>query len=186
MTPPLFPVGLVVEGRACLVVGGGVVAARKAASLATCGALVTVVAPQVDPALGDVEVRVERRAYRPGEAADYRLVVAATDDPAVNARVYADADAAGVWCNVVDDPDHCSVSFPAVARRGPVTVTVATDGASPTLAALLRDRVAERFLTPEVAAAARAAGERRAELRAAGRPTASVDWRPLVTRSLPE
>jgi siroheme synthase-like protein len=100
--------------------------------------------------------------------------------------VFEDAEAAAVWCNVVDDPDHCSVSFPAVARRGVVTVTVATDGASPALAALLRDRVAERFLTPEVADAARAAGERRADLRAAGRATASVDWRELLTPALPD
>jgi precorrin-2 dehydrogenase/sirohydrochlorin ferrochelatase len=106
VTAPLFPVGLVVEGRACLVVGGGTVAARKAASLAECGAVVTVVAPEIGAALERPDIRQERRPYRSGEAAAYRLVIAASDAPAVNAEVYADAEAAGIWCNVVDDPAH--------------------------------------------------------------------------------
>jgi precorrin-2 dehydrogenase/sirohydrochlorin ferrochelatase len=177
VTPPLYPVGLVLEGRPCLVVGGGTVAARKVAGLVACGAAVTVVAPVVGDELRTLGVTLAERPYEPGEAAGYRLVVAATDDPAVNARVFADAEAAGVWCNVVDDPAHCSVSLPAVARRGPVTVAVATDGASPTLAAALRDRIAEQVLTPEVERIALEAREIRRELQAAGRPTSSFDWR---------
>jgi len=184
VTPPLFPVGLVVDGRPCLVVGGGSVAARKVVSLVACGALVTVVAPDVDHEIRAAEVVIEERPYRSGEAAGYWLVIAATDDPAVNAEVYTDCEAAGVWCNVVDDPAHCSVSLPAVARRGPVTVSVATDGASPSLAAALRDRVAERILTPEVEAMARSAGDVRRELQLAGRPTTSLDWRALFHSAL--
>ena len=184
MTPPLFPVGLVVEGRPCLVVGGGAVAARKVASLLACGARVTVVAPHVVDEIRASGAAVEERPYRPGEAAGHRLVIAATDDPAVNAAVFDDCEAAGVWCNVVDDPAHCSVSLPAVARRGPVTVTVATDGASPALAGLLRDRVADRFLTPQVEALARSASETRRDLQAAGRPTDVVDWRSRLSAAL--
>jgi precorrin-2 dehydrogenase / sirohydrochlorin ferrochelatase len=186
VTPPLYPVGLVLEGRPCLVVGGGRVAARKVAGLVACGAHVTVLAPAiVDEIRGaGPSVVVEERGYRDGEAAGYRFVIAATDDPAVNARVYADAEAAGVWCNVVDDPAHCSVSLPAVARRGPVTVAVATDGASPTLAAALRDRIAEQVLTPAVERVALDAREIRRELQADGRPTTSFDWRALVASAL--
>jgi len=86
-TAPVYPVALVVEGKPCLVVGGGAVAARKVASLVECGADVTVVAPEVGEALralvrspGEVggSVRVEARCYRPGEAARFRLVVTAT------------------------------------------------------------------------------------------------------------
>jgi precorrin-2 dehydrogenase/sirohydrochlorin ferrochelatase len=76
------------------------------------------------------------------------------------------------------------VALPAVARRGPVTISVATDGASPALAALLRDRVAQRFLTPEVEALAHSAAALRAELRAAGRATSSVDWRDVLAPAL--
>jgi precorrin-2 dehydrogenase / sirohydrochlorin ferrochelatase len=185
VTPPLFPVGLVVEGRPCLVVGGGTVAARKVASLVACGARVTVVAPTVVDEVRGREVAVDERPYGAGDAArGYWLVIAATDDPSVNAQVFADAEAAGVWCNVVDDPAHCSVSLPAVARRGPVTVAVATDGASPTLAAELRDRVADRFLTPEVERLARSAGEVRRDLQAAGQPTTVLAWRDIVTSAL--
>jgi siroheme synthase-like protein len=184
VTPPLFPVGLVVDGRPCLVVGGGAVAARKVGALLVCGAVVTVVAPVVGDEIRASGADVEQRPYRHGEATAYRLVIAATDDPAVNAAVFADCEQAGVWCNVVDDPAHCSVSLPAVARRGPVTVSVATDGASPTLAAILRDRVAERILTPEVEAMARSAGEVRRELQLAGRPTTALDWRALFHSAL--
>jgi siroheme synthase-like protein len=186
VTPPLFPVGLVVDGRPCLVVGGGAVAARKVAALLTCGAVVTVVAPEVDDEIRASGAAVDERSYRPGEAAAYRLVIAATDDPAVNAAVFDDCESAGVWCNVVDDPAHCSVSLPAVARRGPVTVSVATDGASPTLAAVLRDRVAERFLTPEVESLARTAGDVRRDLQSAGQPTTALDWRALFASALPD
>jgi len=184
VTPPLFPVGLVVEGRACLVVGAGAVAVRKVEALLECGAAVTVVAPSVSAEIRCSGAQIEERTYRAGEAAGYRLVIAATDDPAVNAGVYDDCEAAGVWCNVVDDPAHCSVSLPAVARRGPLTVSVATDGASPTLAAVLRDRVAERYLTPEVEVLARTAGDARRDLQTAGRPTTDLDWRALFASAL--
>ncbi len=184
MTPPLFPVGLVVDGRPCLVVGAGAVAVRKVESLLACGAVVTVVAPLVHDEIRACGAAIEQRPYRSGEAAGYRFVIAATDDPAVNAEVFADCDTAGVWCNVVDDPAHCSVSLPAVARRGPVTVSVATDGASPTLAAVLRDRVADEILTPAVADLARTAGDVRRDLRAAGRPTTAIDWRALFASAL--
>ena len=89
-----------------------------------------------------------------------------------------------MWGNMVDDPAHCSVSLPAVVRRGPVTVSVATDGASPTLAVVLRDRVAEQILTPEVADLARTAGDVRRDLQSAGQPTTAVDWRALFASAL--
>ena len=143
---PLFPVGLVVAGRRCLVVGGGRIAARKVAQLVACGADVTVVAPDVVPLAGR-PARGRRRsaaATGAGEAAGYRLVITATGDPAVDQAVFDDAEAAGVWVNAADDPARCSFTLPAVTRQGPVTVAVATDGTSPALAAWLRDRLAAR------------------------------------------
>ncbi|MFN0092110.1 MAG: bifunctional precorrin-2 dehydrogenase/sirohydrochlorin ferrochelatase [Acidimicrobiales bacterium] len=171
----LYPVGLVLEGRPCLVVGGGPVAARKAAGLAACGAVVTVVAPEPGAEVRSLEgVRVEARPYRPGEAGDYRFVIAA--DAASNALVHADAEAANVFVNAADDPPRCSAVLPAVLRRGPLTVACSTGGASPALASWVRDQVAE-LIGPEVGEAAVTLAERRAELHARGESTEGVDWR---------
>jgi precorrin-2 dehydrogenase/sirohydrochlorin ferrochelatase len=148
---PLYPVGLIVAGRRVLVVGGGKVAAEKVRNLAACGAAVTVVAPDVDDAISSLDaVTVEQRAYEPGDAANgYRLVIAATDDAAVNRQVHDDADGAGVWVNAADDPANCTFTLPAVLRRGNVTVGVATGGSSPALAGGLRARNATTEVGPE-------------------------------------
>ncbi len=140
---PIYPVGLVVQGRRCLVVGGGRVAARKIGGLLSCGAAVTVVAPEVHVAIGELAesgviaaidespLEVHIRPYRSGEAADYLLVVAATGEAAVDDEVHRDAVGAGIWVNVADDPSRCTFVLPAVARDGVVSVAVSTAGASP-------------------------------------------------------
>jgi siroheme synthase-like protein len=181
---PLYPVGLVVAERAVLVVGGGRVAARKVADLVACGARVTVVAPEVDDALarrGDV--MIERRRYRAGEAAGYRLVVTATGDRAVDQQVFDDAEAAGVWVNSADDPERCTFTLPAVVRRDPVVVAVATGGHSPALATWLRRRLADE-LGPEVAVLAGLLGEARSRVKASGRSTEDLDWQALLDDGL--
>jgi siroheme synthase-like protein len=172
---PQYPVNLVVEGRPCLVVGGGLVAQRKVEGLLACGALVTVVAPSVSPAVSALPVRVERRAYAPGEAAGYRLVIAATGDAEVNRAVSEDADAAGVFVNVADDPVHCTFTLPAIARRGPLTVAVSTGGGSPAMAAWLRDRIATD-LGGEYEVLLELLSEARTRVRGSGRSTEDVDW----------
>ena len=139
----MYPVMLQVAGRRCLVVGGGRVALRKVEGLIAAGADVTVIAPEIDArieALSDV-ITIERRAYDAGDVTGFRLVITTTNDAAVNARVFDDAEAAGIWVNSADDIDHCSFTLPAVHRDGAVTVAVATDGQSPAFAAWLRDRV---------------------------------------------
>ena len=80
-------------------------------------------------------------------------MVAATADPAVNARVFADAEARTLLCNVVDVPELCSFILPALHREDPITVAVSTGGASPVLAQRLRDEIAE-VVGPEHAALA--------------------------------
>jgi siroheme synthase-like protein len=181
---PLYPVGLVVAGRPVLVVGGGRVAARKVGDLVACGARVTVVAPEVVPALAErPEVTVERRPYRTGEAAGYRLVVTATGDRAVDQQVYDDAEAAGVWVNSADDPERCTFTLPAVVRRDPVVVAIATGGHSPALATWLRRRLSDE-LGPEVAVLAGVLGEARSRVKAAGRSTEDLDWQALLDGGL--
>jgi precorrin-2 dehydrogenase / sirohydrochlorin ferrochelatase len=193
---PLYPVGLVVRHRRCLVVGGGSVAARKVRALLQCGAMVTMVAPDVHDALSDLRqdgeldahalrrLDVRRRRYERGEVAGYRLVVAATGVPDVDAAVFEDAEAAGVWVNSADDPAHCSVVLPAVWRAGAVTVSVSTDGASPALAAWIRTRVAES-VGEHIGALATLLGEARRQLQEEGRPTDSVDWPAVFEGDVP-
>ena len=171
-----YPVNLDLNGRACLVVGGGSVAARKVASLVAAGADVTVVAPRVDPAISALtSVTIARREYGRGEAAAYRLVFTATDNPAVNQMVFDDAEAAGVWVNSADDPQRCSFTLPAVVRRGSVLLTASTGAASPALSAWLRGRLEQEF-GPELADLAAALAVHRARIHAAGASTEGVDW----------
>src|SRR5436309_10232992 len=109
MLPEQYPVNLIVEGRPCLVVGGGAVAAQKAAALVACGAEVHVVAERVGPEVRALPVTWEERSYALGEVSDYRLAVAATGSPSTNKAVFDDGEAAGVWVNSADDPDNCSI-----------------------------------------------------------------------------
>ena len=183
-----YPVSLDVTNRPCLVVGAGPVAARKARALVECGAIVTVVAPSLGKDMEDLEPllhALERRPYRPGDASAFRLVVTATGRPDVDGAVYGDAEAAGVWVNSADDPAHCSFILPAVHRDGAVTVSVSTGGLSPALASWLRDRIADQW-DGELGTLALLLGEAHERLRAAGRPSNTVDWATLLDGPLPE
>jgi siroheme synthase-like protein len=183
-----YPVSLDVTGRACLVVGGGRVAARKVRTLLDCGALVTVIAPSLAPEMENVTGRlhaVERRVYASNDAARFRLVVTATGRPEVDGAVHDDAEAAGIWVNSADDRAHSSFILPAVHRDGSVTVAVSTGGRSPAFASWLRDRLAAEC-GEHAGALAALIGEARERLRRAGRPSDSVDWAALLDGPLPE
>lgn len=176
-TGPLYPVGLVLTGQPVLVVGGGTVAASKVAELVRCGAVVTVVAPTIVPSLLESDaVTCEVRPYRAGEAADYRFVVTATDQRAVNQAVFDDGDAAGVWVNAADDPERCTAVLPSRVRRGSLLVTVSTEGRSPAFAAWLRARL-EDELGPEHEVLLDLLAEERDRIRAEGRSSEGLDWR---------
>ncbi|HLN17321.1 MAG TPA: bifunctional precorrin-2 dehydrogenase/sirohydrochlorin ferrochelatase [Acidimicrobiales bacterium] len=186
---PPYPVVLAVAGLRCLVVGGGRVAARKVAGLLASAAEVTVVAPVVDRDLAALaaegRLRLERRPYRPGEAAAHRLVLTATGVAEVDGLVAADAEAAGVFVNRADHIAGSTFLLPAVERRGPVSVAVSTGGASPALAAWLRRRLAAALPAglPELADLL---AEARQDLGRAGRSTDVVDWAALLDGPLPD
>ncbi len=141
-----YPLFLRLEGRPCLVVGGGKVAGRKAAGLLAAGARVTVVAPQAEPALAESwktgRLVWVQRGFAPDDLDGMVLAFAAASDREVNRRVAAEGAARGVWVNVADDPAGSDFHVPAVLRRGALAVAVATGGASPALAAWVRDRIA--------------------------------------------
>lgn len=148
-----FPLFIGLEGRRCLVVGGGGVATRKARALREFGATVVQVAPEVCG-----------RGFADGDVEGMALVVAATDDPAVNARVADVCKAKGIPVNAVDDPGNCTFLFPAIARKGPMTIAVSSGGACPVAAKLVRDRAA-RLLADDFVAEVERLGESREQLK---------------------
>ena len=183
---PLYPVNLRLTGRRCLVVGGGRVALAKVQGLLAAGALVRVVALEVDDELAALPgVEIERRPYVRGELTNERFVVAATDDPAVNRAVFDDGEACGVWVNAADDPEHCSATLAATVRRGPLVVTVSTGGHSPAMAAWMRRRL-EAELGPELGVLTELVAEVRAELRARGLPTEGLAWQEAIDSGMLE
>jgi len=147
-----LPIMLRIEGRRCVVIGGGTVAARRAASLRACGAQLTIIAPAIDPTLeaqlGD-RVTWESRGYQPGDLRGAVLAVIATDDAAVNAAAAAEAREHGVLINRADDPAAGDFAVPAHTHHGPLTVAVHTAGISASLAANLR-RQLSAALDPDV------------------------------------
>ena len=166
-----FPLFIELEGRPCLVVGGGPVAVRKTQALVECGAKVTVVAGTNGQGArlsgedsfggtGVSPVRVVRRDFADGDVEGMALVVSATNDRAVNRRVAELCEARGVPVNVVDDPANCTFIFPAVVRKGPMTVAVSSGGACPVAAKMVRDKVAAALSDDFVAAVGRLGNER--------------------------
>lgn len=138
-----YPIMLNLRGRKVVVVGAGSVGMRKARSLGEAGAEVTLVAETVGDQ-GDLSgMAVVREAYRPELLAGARLVFACTDDRELNARIAADARNMGALVNAADQPDDCDFFLPATFRDGDVVLAVGTGGASPGLAARVRDRLAQ-------------------------------------------
>jgi siroheme synthase-like protein len=154
-----YPLFVQLEGRRCLVVGGGAVARRKAEGLLEAGALVLAVSPEFSPGFEDLawqhrqRLLLERQPYAPRDLSGLALVIAATDSTAVNAAVAEDARRAGVWVNVVDTPAECTVQAAAVVRRGPLQVAIHTGGEFPALSAVLRaerEHDLDPWLEPDV------------------------------------
>jgi uroporphyrin-III C-methyltransferase/precorrin-2 dehydrogenase/sirohydrochlorin ferrochelatase len=140
-----LPIFLDIREQPCLLVGGGEVAARKCALLLRAGARVTVQAPSLSAAF-DAELEAARVVHRAACFSDEdvkgnALVIAATDDEAVNRAVAAAAKAQRIPVNVVDQPALCSFIMPSIIDRSPVIVAVSSGGASPVLARLLRARL---------------------------------------------
>lgn len=145
----LYPIHLNLQGRLCLLVGGGTVAARKAAGLRAAGAAILLVSPDAAPALealaqaGEIEWR--REVYGTAHLDGVFLVMACTDDRAVNAAVTREASERNLLVLCADDPDAGRFVSPATVRRGDLLLTVSTGGAGPTLAAVLRERLEAEF-----------------------------------------
>ena len=146
------PLHIDLKNRSCLVIGGGKVAWRKVQVLLSYLAGVTVVSPVLSPEIQEahVEGKIEHIAdtYRPAYLKDKFLVICATDSAEVNRRAAADCMSKGILVNSVSEPDKCTFFFPAVAKKGLLTVSVSTAGSSPALARRVRDQL-EDTLAPE-------------------------------------
>jgi siroheme synthase-like protein len=147
---PVFLVGL--ENRRCVVIGGGHEAERKVQGLLDCDANVTLIGAEITPrlkALAD-EKRVTwiARDFQPGDTDGAFLVIAENDKPETSAQIWAEAKDALV--NVMDDIEHCNFIAGAVVRQGPLTIAISTNGAAPTLAVRLRQKM-EKEYGPEYA-----------------------------------
>ena len=134
-----------VHGWRCVVVGGGSVAARRARILSQAGAKVTVIAPSMDQQLSQMTLIAHARAYETGDLRDARLVVIATDDPALNDRIARDARDVGALVNRADKPEAGDVNFCAQGCTGPVHIGVHTGGISAAAAAAIRDELLDKL-----------------------------------------
>ena len=144
-----YPICLDLEGKHCVVVGGGRVAERKALGLLSCSARVSVISPDLTEGLhrqnSAGSIKWIDRQYRPGDLADAFLVIAATDDEETQKEVYEEAVDKNLLLNVADVPRRCNFILPASVRRGDLTISVSTAGKSPALARKLRMELEEKF-----------------------------------------
>jgi precorrin-2 dehydrogenase/sirohydrochlorin ferrochelatase len=148
-----YPMFVDIEGRRCLVVGGGPVATEKVEKLLEHGAVVRLVTPRATPELSELVASgavAEHRArgYRREDLDGCFLVIAATNLDAVNRMVWQDAEARNLLCNVVDVPPLCNFIVPSIVRRGELALAISTGGASPVVAKHIR-RQLERAYGPE-------------------------------------
>ena len=145
----LFPIFLKLTARPCIVIGAGHLAESKIESLRAADARITVIATHASLAIREQaiagELTLHLRPYQTGDLKDAFLVVAATNDPAVNRAVFLEAESSGVLCNAVDDPPFCDFYFPSVVRRGDLQIAISTAGQSPALAQQLRKQLNEQL-----------------------------------------
>jgi precorrin-2 dehydrogenase / sirohydrochlorin ferrochelatase len=178
-----YPIFLALQGRRCLVVGGGAVATGKVAGLLAAGATIRVVSPTLSAELEDLRATngIEHlaRFYQANDAVGMSLVMAATDDRAVNAQVAADCQQMSVWVNAVDDPSNCDFILPSIVRRGKVTIAASTSGASPALARRLRKDL-EEFLSDDLAVLADLLSEVRTDLQRQGVAVNGERWQEAI------
>ncbi len=171
--PAFFPMMVNLQGRKCLVVGAGKVAAAKIAGLLRHGAQVEVVSPRalsrVKDQANDGVIVWRRRAFSPKDVKGAFLAVAATNSSVLNEAVFRACAARGVLCNSVDDPERCDFYYPAVVRRGPLQIAISTGGCSPALASRLRRELEQQF-GPEWSAWVKQVGNLRKDMLLKGGP----------------
>lgn len=182
--PPIYyPIMLNLQGKKCIVVGGGHVALRKVKMLLDCGADITVVSPK--PHLGMVTLSEKKaihlihRDYKVGDLMDATIAVASTDVREINRKVAHEAKRLGILVNVVDDPQLSSFILPSFFRRGNLTIAVSSAGTSPALARKIRSNL-EKSLGKEYATLLSLISEVRSSLKKRGCVVDGEAWQEVL------
>ncbi len=149
---PFYIACLRLEGRNCLVVGGGEIGLEKVEGVLACNGDVTLVAPEANSELqalaAEGSITWEQRPYESADLEGKFMAIAATNDTDVNISVYDDAERRAMLVNVVDVPSLCNFILPAIVRTGPLAIAISTAGASPALAKRIKAEVSETFGEP--------------------------------------
>ena len=163
-----FPLFFKLDNRKVLIVGGGDVALRKADLLSRAGAAITIVAPSIcdelHALLSDEKHTLIYENYNKKYMQGARVIIAGTDDEALNHQIHADATALNIPVNVVDTPHLCDFIFPAIVDRNPIVIGISSNGKAPVLARLLRARL-ETLIPQGYGKLAKLAGEFRSEVK---------------------
>jgi precorrin-2 dehydrogenase / sirohydrochlorin ferrochelatase len=146
-----YPVFWDIKDKKCVVVGGGEVAIRKVERLLDCGAIVSVISPQLNPELTALKAEgaIEHIAadydirYTEGAA----MIIGATDNEKINAAIASAARNLGIPVNIVDDPQKCDFILPSVMERGDLIIAIGTGGKSPALARHIREELESKYGT---------------------------------------
>lgn len=143
------PIMLNCNSKVCCVVGGGTVAERKVKGLIGSGALITIISPQITPALQAMadqkQLHWVNRFYGEGDLQGAFLVYAAADVREVNEAVVREAQHRGILVNVVDQSESGDFITPGIIRRGKLTISVSTAGAGPVVAAEITSALGALF-----------------------------------------
>jgi len=144
-----YPIMLNIENKKCLIVGGGDIAYRKILELMDYGACIIVVSPNINE---DIKVFVDNKSinyihdrYDKVYIENAYIVVASTNDNKVNNDIFRDCSEKGILVNVVDDPKNCSFIVPSKIRRGDLTISISTNGKSPTLSKSIRKELEKKY-----------------------------------------
>ena len=167
-----FPLFFKLEDRKVLIVGGGDVALRKADLLSRAGAAITILAPSISTEIQTLLSHTKYKAkheliyenYNKAYMTGARVIIAATDDEALNHQIHADATELNIPVNVVDTPHLCDFIFPAIVDRNPIVIGISSNGKAPVLARLLRARL-ETLIPQGYGKLAKLAGDFRTEVK---------------------
>jgi siroheme synthase-like protein len=176
---PYYPIFLNLQGKKCVVIGGGRVALRKVTTLLDCGADITVISTKPHAKISKLfknrAIRLVRRNYKPGDLKGAALSVAATHVDEINRKVAVESKKNGTLVNVVDHAELSDFIVPSFFRRGDLSVAVSTSGMSPALAKKIRVKL-EKNIGMEYAYLLSLISETRSEIKRKGLRVSAKTW----------
>ena len=178
-----YPIFFNIQGKTCVVIGGGNVALRKITSLLECRAKVTVISPKPHPEISkwseERTIRLIERNYKATDLKDAMMAIVCTDAKLVNRKAADEARKAGVLVNVADDPERSDFIIPSFFRRGNLTIAVSTGGVSPALAKKIRAKL-EKSFGAEYASLLSLIGEVRSAIKREGSIVDAETWQGIL------